>query len=91
MNYDLQSKILSTGFMWILIIGFAYAGWKVYKSDKYKRAIQKEFDFSSPSLIVEFLIKGGMWAVWTVMYSVVTVVIPLIIFSVIWVLVFGWF
>ena len=88
MDYNLQSQIFSFISSCIVVIGFIYSWWKVYNSNFYKDAIEKEFEFRNDPFILEVIIRVGMWAVWSFAFAIVTVLVPLVIFFIFWGLIF---
>jgi hypothetical protein len=87
-SYDLETQIVSVIAQIIIYVGFIYGVWKVYHSRIYKEAIRKEMEFREDSIGWEIFFRILFLGVFTFVFAIVTVLVPLGIFLLVWTLIF---
>jgi hypothetical protein len=87
-SYELETQIVSVIAQIIIYGGFIYSGWRVYHSKRYKEIIRKEMEFREGSLGWEIFTRITTFLVHTFVFAIVTVLLPLGIFLLVWILIF---
>ncbi|HDR8453902.1 TPA: hypothetical protein QC364_000692 [Bacillus cereus] len=89
LSTDLGVKLFGNVSTLLVIVGFIYGGWKVYHSRFYRESLESEFRGGGYSAGFNLFIAIILFLVYTFVFAVVTVLLPLIALYIIWGVLFG--